>query len=49
VPVFDRKALAAGQALRGPAIVEERETTIVIPPGWRAEVDRFGCVVATPE
>jgi N-methylhydantoinase A len=49
VPVFDRNALAAGQALRGPAIVEERETTIVIPPGWRAEVDRFGCVVATPE
>jgi N-methylhydantoinase A len=49
VPVYDRATLAAGQALRGPAIIEERETTLVIPPGWRATVDRFGCVVATPE
>jgi N-methylhydantoinase A len=49
VAVYERRMLAAGQRLLGPAIVEERETTIVIPPGWRAEVDRFGCIVATPE
>jgi N-methylhydantoinase A len=46
VPVYERAGLGVGQALDGPAIVEERETTIVIPPGWRAEVDRVGCVVA---
>ena len=27
--------------LAGPAIVEERETTIVVPPGWEAKVDAY--------
>jgi len=49
VPVYDRHALGAGQRLAGPAIIEERETTIVIPPGWNAGVDQYGCVVATLE
>jgi N-methylhydantoinase A len=49
VPVYDRKLLGAGQTLVGPAIIEERETTIVIPPGWNASVDNYGCVVATLE
>ena len=49
VPVYDRSALATGQSLAGPSIIEERETTIVIPPGWHATVDAFGCVVATLE
>jgi len=49
VPVYDRQALGTGQMLDGPAIIEERETTIVIPPGWKAGVDAYGCVVATLE
>ena len=49
VPVYDRSALATGQSMAGPAIIEERETTIVIPPHWTAQVDAFGCVVATLE
>ncbi|MDB5479742.1 MAG: hypothetical protein JWO83_795 [Caulobacteraceae bacterium] len=44
--VYDRAALAAGQAVAGPAIIEERETTLVLPPGWTAVVDGLGCVVA---
>jgi N-methylhydantoinase A len=44
--IYDRTSLAAGQTIAGPAIVEERETTIVIPPGWDANVDAIGCVVA---
>ena len=31
--------LGAGTRFAGPAIVEERETTAVIRPGWTAEVD----------
>jgi N-methylhydantoinase A len=46
VPVFDRPALGAGQVITGPAIVEERETTIVIPPDWSATVNEIGCLVA---
>ena len=39
VPVYDRYLLAPGAAFDGPAIVEERESTTVIGPGARAEVD----------
>ena len=39
--------LAAGQSVKGPAIIEERETTIVILPGWTATVDQIGCIFAT--
>jgi N-methylhydantoinase A len=39
-PVFDRTALRPGDAVDGPALVEERETTAVLRPGWRAVVTR---------
>jgi N-methylhydantoinase A len=38
-PVYDRYALHTGDALSGPAIVEERESTLVIGAGGRAGVD----------
>ena len=44
--MYDRAALAAGQAIPGPAIIEERETTIVLLPGWTATVDTRGSIVA---
>jgi N-methylhydantoinase A len=47
VPVYDRYGLVLGQGIIGPAIIEERETTIVVLPGWRARVDPNGCVIAT--
>jgi N-methylhydantoinase A len=39
VQVYDRYRLAPGQAFRGPAIVEERESTVVVAPGARVWVD----------
>ncbi len=47
VPVYDRSALGAGDTFDGPAIVEERETTVVVRPGWRVEVAPDGSLVAT--
>src|SRR5206468_9212192 len=38
-PVYDRYALRPGDALEGPVIVEERESTTVVPPGDRLAVD----------
>jgi N-methylhydantoinase A len=38
-PVYDRYALTAGSMLEGPAIVEERESTLVIGARGRARVD----------
>lgn len=48
-PVFDRYRLAPGMALDGPAIIEERESTIVVGPGGQAQVDdSHNVVIALP-
>ena len=46
VPVLDRSSLAAAQAIEGPVIVEERETTVFVLPGWRLRVDADGSLIA---
>ncbi len=38
--VYDRYRLAPGASFPGPALVEERESTCVIPPGAQVSVDR---------
>ena len=38
-PVYDRYALASGEAIVGPALIEERESTVVVPAGARAYCD----------
>jgi len=40
--VLDRAALGAGARLAGPAIVEQPDTTVLVPTGHVGEVDRFG-------
>jgi N-methylhydantoinase A/oxoprolinase/acetone carboxylase beta subunit len=42
---YDRAALASGNRLAGPAIVNQYDSTTVIPPGIAAHVDRFGNIV----
>ena len=44
--LYDRTKLAAGQVITGPALIEERETTVVLPPGWTGTVDAIGCITA---
>jgi N-methylhydantoinase A len=39
VPVYSRPGLAAGQSIAGPAIVEEDESSLVLPPGFALTVD----------
>ncbi|MGE0311511.1 MAG: hydantoinase/oxoprolinase family protein [Lautropia sp.] len=41
-PVFDRSGFAPGMAIVGPALVEERESTVVVPPGARVHCDDAG-------
>jgi len=38
-PIYDRYHLTAGLTLAGPAIIEERESTSVLPPATTATVD----------
>ncbi len=40
--VFDRVALGRGARLEGPAIVEQPDTTVLVPGSHVGEVDRFG-------
>ncbi|MFD0986218.1 hydantoinase/oxoprolinase family protein [Methyloligella solikamskensis] len=38
-PVYDRSTLKTGMKVPGPAIIEQVDSTIVVPPGITAEVD----------
>lgn len=45
-PVYDRYALEPGARVEGPALIEERESTAVIPPGCEVRVDQHLNLVA---
>ena len=40
--IYDRARLPAGARVTGPAIIEQADTTTVIPPGYAALVDDSG-------
>ena len=46
-PVFDRYRLRPGGTRRGPAIVEERESTLIVGPAGRFRVDTEGNLFVT--
>lgn len=45
--VYERMKIRPGMKFCGPAIVEQADTTTVIEPGWRAEVDDRGNLILT--
>ena len=45
VPVLDRARMGRGSAVEGPALVELKEATCVVRPGWRGAVDEVGTLV----
>ncbi len=40
-----RRAHLLSRSVEGPMIIEEFDTTVVVPPGWRASLDDLGNVV----
>jgi N-methylhydantoinase A len=44
-PRIDRDTLGLGSVVRGPAVVEQLDSTTVLLPGQRARADRFGNLV----
>lgn len=44
-PVVARDRMGAGAIVTGPAIVEFRESTCVVRPGWRGEIDDVGTLI----
>ena len=45
VDIYDRERLGAGATVAGPTIIEQMDTTIVIPPAARVEVEDQGNLV----
>ena len=43
-PVMDRTALDGGGGT-GPLVIEEYDSTAVVPPGWRASIDRWTNII----
>jgi len=43
--VYDRAALKSDDIVACPAIVEQDDTTTLVTPGWRGQVDRVGNLV----
>jgi N-methylhydantoinase A len=40
-PIYSHEELPAGATIEGPAIIEQLDSTTVVPPGVRAEVDEW--------
>jgi N-methylhydantoinase A len=43
--VLARRSLAPGDTVTGPAVLEQRESTTVVPPEWHGTVQRDGTLV----
>jgi N-methylhydantoinase A len=43
--VYSRELLCAGDAIAGPAVIVQMDTTIAIPPTWMARVDAIGNIL----
>jgi N-methylhydantoinase A len=47
--LLDRDTIGAGDTVTGPAIIEQMDTTTVVPPGWAVHVDAVGNLLLTRE
>lgn len=41
VPLYLRENILSGQTLTGPAVIAQEDTTLVIPPGFSGQIDRY--------
>jgi N-methylhydantoinase A len=46
-PVYNRSDLPLGVPTEGPAIVIQDDSTFVLEPGWKMQVDPTGQIIAT--
>jgi N-methylhydantoinase A len=40
-PIYDRARLSSGAAIDGPAVIEQNDATVLVPPGASARVDAY--------
>jgi N-methylhydantoinase A len=46
--IYDRSGLAPGQVVEGPAIIEQPDTTTIVPNSWRAQILANGILSVKP-
>ncbi|MFN2644936.1 MAG: hydantoinase/oxoprolinase family protein, partial [Burkholderiales bacterium] len=46
-PIYERDRLRAGNRIAGPAVIEQADSTIVVPPSFSATVDVHGRIAIT--
>jgi N-methylhydantoinase A len=46
-PIYDRRRLERGHVITGPAVIEQFDSTTLLHPGQRAEVDDLGSLLIT--
>jgi N-methylhydantoinase A len=39
--IYDADLLRPGNVIHGPAVIEARDTTVVLPPGMKCTIDRY--------
>lgn len=39
--IYDAELLRPGNLVRGPAVIEARDTTVIVPPEWKYSVDQY--------
>ncbi|MBI2881836.1 MAG: hydantoinase/oxoprolinase family protein [Candidatus Tectomicrobia bacterium] len=47
--IYDRAALGVGARLKGPAVIEQPDSTTVLPPGAAAVVDGYSNLIISPD
>lgn len=47
LPVYERSRAPLGVPVNGPCIIEQYDATLVVEPGWRAELDGAGQILLT--
>ena len=46
---YDRHRLRSGSVIQGPAVFFQKDSTTVVPPGWRVSVESTGNLIVTAE
>jgi len=46
-PIYDRRRMPLGLEVAGPAVIESLESTILVPPRWKAKINEHGFVLLT--
>jgi N-methylhydantoinase A len=48
-PIYAAEDLGGGSRTAGPAVIEQQDATLVVPPGWQVTMDRVGMLALSRE